>query len=184
MCIRDSAQIARGSIQQAIQSYQRAIGEDPRDVRAYLLLGSLQESQGNWQEAQQDYQRALSVQPDNPAAANNLAYLLLEHGGNTDVALSLAQTARRLMPDVPNTADTLAWAYIRKGAFGLAVDLLEEATKAAPADATYHYHLGVAYEKNHDGARARAQFERALQLNPSGPQADAIHKALAEGVSG
>src|ERR1700688_2582096 len=81
-----TAEIARGSIQQAIDSYQRAIRLDPRDVRAYILLGSLQESQGKWQEAEQEYKKALAVHLDNPAAANNLAYLLLEHDGNTDVA--------------------------------------------------------------------------------------------------
>jgi Flp pilus assembly protein TadD len=178
-----TAQIARGSISLAVDSYQRAIRQDPRDVRAYVLLGSLQESQGKWQDAMQVYQKALGVQPDNPAAANNLAYLLLEHGGNTDVALSLAQTARRLMPEMPNTADTLAWAYINKGAFGLAVDLLQEATNASPANPTYHYHLGIAYQKNKDFAHARAQFQRALQLSPPQPEADAIHKALAE-ISG
>jgi Flp pilus assembly protein TadD len=137
-------------------------------------------NRGHWQEAEQEYQKALSVQPENPAAANNLAYLLLEHGGNTDVALSLAQAARRVMPNSPNTADTLAWAYISKGAFGSAVDLLQEATNTSPANPTYHYHLGVAYQKSHDAARAKAQFERALQLHPPQPEQDQIRKALAE----
>jgi len=175
-----TAQIARGSVQQAIESYQKAIRQDPRDIRAYVLLGSFQELQGNWREAQQQYEKVLSLQPNNPAAANNLAYILLEHGGNTDVALSLAQTARRLMPDSPNTADTLAWAYINKSAFALAVDLLQEATNASPANPIYHYHLGVAYQKSNDEARAKTQFERALELNPPYPEADEIHKALAK----
>ncbi|HEV8058265.1 MAG TPA: tetratricopeptide repeat protein, partial [Gemmataceae bacterium] len=148
------------------------------------LLGSLEESQGNWQNAQQEYQKALAIQPNNPAAANNLAYIFLEHGGNADVALSLAQTARRAMPDNPNTADTLAWAYVDKGVFGLAIDLLQEATNASPANPTYHYHLGVAYQKNHDTGRARAQFERALQLNPPQSQQEEIRRALAENVGG
>ena len=157
------AQLSRGSADQAVASYQLAIQKDPRDVRPYILLGSLEESKGKWSDAQQHYQRALQVQPDNPAAANNLAYLLLNHGGNSDVALSLAQTARRGLPDLANTADTLAWAYINKGAFGFAVDLLQEATNASPANPTYHYHLGLAYQKSNDTAHAKAQFERALQ---------------------
>ena len=145
-----TAQTRRGSIPEAVESYRRAIRQDPRDIRAYILLGSLEESQGNWQYAQQEYQKALAVQPNNPAAANNLAYIFLEHGGNADVALSLAQTARQAMPDNANTADTLAWAYVDKGVFGLAIDLLQEATNASPANPTYHYHLGVAYQKSHD----------------------------------
>jgi tetratricopeptide (TPR) repeat protein len=175
-----SVQIARGSIADAIASYKRAIQQTPNDVRPYILLGSLQESQGNWQNAQESYQKALEIQPDNAAAANNLAYLLVEHGGNADLALSLAQSARRALPDVPSTADTLAWAYANKGLYGLAGGLLQEAIKASPANPTYRYHLGVVYEKNKNDAAARAQFERALQLNPPQSQADAIRKALAE----
>jgi len=30
------------------------------------------------------------MQPDDPAAANNLAYLMIEHGGDKNIALSLA----------------------------------------------------------------------------------------------
>ena len=179
-----SAQLSRGSVDQAIDSYKRAIQQDPRDLRPYILLGSLEEGQGHWQDAQQHYQKALDIQPDNPAAANNLAYLLLSHNGNIDVALSLAETARRQLPEVPNTADTLAWAYISKGVYGLAIDLLQEAVNASPQNATYHYHLGIAYQKNNDMAHAKEQFQKALQLNPAGTDIDTIRKALAEAQGG
>jgi Flp pilus assembly protein TadD len=152
-------------------------------VRANVLLGSLLESQGKWQDAQQQYQKVLTLQPDNAIAANNLAYLLMEHGGNLDLALSLAQTARRAMPDLASAADTLAWAYYHKGAYGLAVDLLEDAVKTFPTNPTYRYHLGMAYQKNKDEARAREQFERALQLNPQPSQLEQIRKALAATIS-
>jgi hypothetical protein len=56
-----------------------------------------------------------------PLAENNLAYPMLEHGGNTDVARSLAQTARQKLPDSPDVADTLAWAYYKKGVNKLAI---------------------------------------------------------------
>lgn len=173
-----AAQSSLGSVNEAIESYERAIQQAPRDARAYMLLASFEESHGQWQPAQQHYQKVLDIQPDNPVAANNLAYLLLEHSGNADLALSLAQTARRGMPDRSNTADTLAWAYIHKGAYALAIDLLESAVKIDPTNSTYHYHLGLAYQKNHDDAQAKAHFVRALQLNPPQAQADEIRKAL------
>jgi len=53
--------------------------------------------------------------------------VLLQSGGNVDVALSLAQTARRGMPDSPNAADTLGWVYYQKGAYRSAIDLFQEA---------------------------------------------------------
>jgi tetratricopeptide (TPR) repeat protein len=120
----------------------------------------------------------LEVSPDFPTAANNLAYSMLEHGGNTDVALSLAQVARRGMQDSPNSADTLAWAYYHKGAYASAVDLLQDAIKKSPDNATYHYHLGLVYLKQNERARAKEQLQKSLQINPKFAQADDARKAL------
>jgi tetratricopeptide (TPR) repeat protein len=118
------------------------------------------------------------VQPDHPIAANNLAYLLLEQSGNVDVALSLAQVARRAMPEFPSTADTLAWAYYRKGTYGLAVPLLEDALKNQPQNPTYHFHLGMTYSKMNDRKRARTHLEKVLQIDPKYPQGDQVRQAL------
>jgi tetratricopeptide (TPR) repeat protein len=177
-------QTLRGSIDQAVADYEHSIQINPRDVRSYVLLGTLEESRGNWQKAQALYQKALQAEPDYPVAANNLAYLLLEHGGNPDVALSYAQVARRGMPDAPNSADTLAWAYYQKGAYALAIDLLEEAVKKVPQNPTYHYHLGLAYLKTNKPAQAREHLERTLQVNPKYPHADEIRKTVSELAGG
>ena len=58
------------------------------------------------------------------------------------------------MPNSPNTADTLAWAYYQKGTYGFARDLLEDAVKSQPGDATMQYHLGMVYSKLKDKANA------------------------------
>jgi len=179
-----SVQTARGLVDLAAESYQRAIEKEPRDVRPYVLLGTLQEAQGKWQDAERQYQKVLGLQADHPVAANNLSYLLMEHGGDLNLALSLAQTARRAMPNVANTADTLGWAYFNKGNYSLSVAQLQDAVKVSPADPTYHYHLGMAYQKSSDQARAREQFERALKLNPQPSQVAQIRKALAENAGG
>jgi len=172
-------EVQRGSADQAIAGYQQAMQKNPRDVRLYIAQGSVEESRGNWQAAEKLYQQALQVQPEYPVAANDLAYLLLEHGGDKDFALSMAQTARRGLPDLPSTADTLAWAYYNKGVYASAIDLLQQTVKASPSNATYHYHLGLAYQKTNDHLRAKAQLEQALQSNPPATQAEEIRKALA-----
>lgn len=172
-------QVARGSAEKAASNWERSLQQNPRDVRLYMLLGPLEEKRGNWQKAQGLYQKALQVEPDYPLAANNLAFVLLEHGGNTDTALSYAQIARRGLPDSPMTADTLAWAYYQKGTYGLAVDLLEEAVKKVPQNPTYHYHLGLAYQKVNNRTHAKEHLGRALQINPKFPKAEEIRKVLA-----
>jgi len=96
------------------------------------IIGTLEESSGDTRKAEDYYKQALAIQPTQPVASNNLAYLMLMNGENADVALSLAETARRSMPNSTNTADTLAWAYYYKGTYAFARDLLEDAIKVNP----------------------------------------------------
>lgn len=173
-----TTETARGSADQALANYQRGIRENPKDVRLYVLLGTLLEGKGEWQKAEDEYQHALAVEPDYAIAANNLAYLMLEHSGNINVALSLAQTARRGLPNLSNTADTLGWAYYYQGAYSSAISSLQEAVNENPQDATYHYHLGMAYEKADKHANASKEFKAALQINPNYPQAGEIKQLL------
>jgi Flp pilus assembly protein TadD len=105
---------------------------------------------------------------------------MLEHGENSDVALTLAQTARQKLPDSPSVADTLAWAYYKKGTYNSAIDLLEEAVKKAPGNASLHSHLGLAYQKIAEKSKAKAHLERALQLNPAFEHAADVKTALAQ----
>lgn len=171
-------QTAEGNLDKTIATWQQWVDRNPTDPFATLMLGSVLEQKGNWQQAQQLYQKALQLSPDYPIAANNLAYLLLEHGGNADVALSLAQTARRGMPDSPNSADTLAWAYYKKGLTSMAADLLEYAQKAAPQSATIQMHLGMVYAQENQPAKARQHLQKALQLKPNPQQSAEIDKVL------
>jgi Flp pilus assembly protein TadD len=176
-------QTSLGARDQAILTFQHAIELAPNNMALQVALGSLYESSGNWQLAQTTYQKVLSSQPDNALAANNLAYILLEHGGSVNLALNLAQTARRGLPTSPNTADTLGWAYCQNGAYSVAAPLLEDAVSKAADNVTYRYHLGVAYQKLNDKPRARAQFEKIISLNPKAPIADQARTALGQ-ISG
>ena len=175
-------QIQQGSMDQALALYQQAIKDNPKNARFYILSGELYDAKQNWDQAKAMYQQALVVSPDNPLAANNLAYVLLEQGGNIDVAMNMAQTARRGMPNSPNAADTLGWAYYQKGIYHSAIDQFLEALRlnqqnGGPDSATVHYHLGLAYQKLNQNTLAREHLEKAVKLKPE--YADA-RKALSE----
>jgi len=175
-------QVQEGSSDQALALYQQSIKDNPRDVIFYILCGELYEAKKDWDHAKSMYQQALSISPDHPLASNNLAYVILEQGGNVDVAMGMAQTARRGMPDSPNAADTLGWAYYQKGIYQSAISQFQEALRLSekrggPDDADLHYHLGLAYQKTNQTALARQQLERAVKLSPN--NADA-RKALSD----
>jgi len=169
---------AQGKEDQAMQTYLRAADSNPREVGFYLLAGGIYENKQDWDHAKQLYQRVLEVQPDNPVASNNLAYVMLQQGGNVDVALAMAQTARRQLPDNASSADTLGWAYYHKGVYNSAIDLFKQAVKKDPDNATYNYHLGLAYAKNGQAAPARQQLDRLQKIKPGAAEIEELRRAV------
>jgi Flp pilus assembly protein TadD len=161
------AQVALGQTDAAIATWEKWTAAHPSDGQAITILGSLEDAKGDQEKAKEYYKKALDIDPNNAVAANNLAYQMVEDGDNVDVALTLAQTARRKLPDSPQTADTLAWVYYYKGNYGSARDLLEDALKTNPNDASMHFHLGMIYSKTDDKANAVQQLKKAVAIDPN-----------------
>jgi Flp pilus assembly protein TadD len=171
-------QVQRGQVANAIGTWEQWLNTHPNDAGAMAILGVLEESRGNLVKAEAYYKKSLQIEPQEPVAANNLAYRMLENGENVDVALTLAQTARQAMPNSPSSADTLAWAYYHKGTYAFARDLLEDATKTDPKNATMQYHLGMVYSKLSDKSSAATHLKKAVSLAPDSPTAKAARAAL------
>ena len=163
-------EVQRGQTAIAIGAWEQWSAAHPNDAGALAILGTLEESRGDLGKAEAYYRKSLQIQPQQPIAANNLAYRMLLNGENVDVALTLAQTARQGMPNSPNTADTLAWAYYYKGTYAFARDLLEDAVKTEPNDAAMQYHLGMVYSKLGDKSDAEIHLKKAVSLAPDSPQ--------------
>jgi Flp pilus assembly protein TadD len=178
------AQIAaeRGKIDNAIAAWEQQSNAHPNDAGALAILGTLEESRGDFGKAEAYYRKSLQIQPQQPIAANNLAYRLLMNGEKVNTALALAQTARQGMPDSPNTADTLAWAYYCNGTYEFARDLLENAISIDPNSATMQYHLGMVYAKLHDNNNAAIHLKKAIAL-AQGSQAANDAQAALRGIS-
>ena len=119
-----------------------------------------------------------SSPPKAAVASNNLAWLYAEGGGNLDVAMQLALSASRELPKVPEVTDTLGWVYVKKGLADLAIPPLLSSVENDPKNATYRYHLGLAYAKKGDKRKARDAFDEALKLEPGLKEAATARTAL------
>ncbi len=173
-------QIQRGAQDTALQTYMDAVQNNPREGALFLLAGNVYENKQDWVRARQMYEKALTVQPDNPVASNDLAYVMLQQGGNVDVAFAMAQTARRQLPDNAASADTLGWAFYQKHVYTSAIGLFQEAIHKEPENATFNYHLGMAYAKNGQAALAKQQLDRVVKIKPNSSEAEDLRRALAE----
>lgn len=165
------AQRAMGALDDALATCDNGSRDNPREPAFQMLAGSLYEQKHDLGSARKAYESALRLKQDDPLASNNLAYVLLETGGNADIALPLAQTARRALPEVSNVADTLGWAFYQKGVYPSAIAMLQEALRLSeknkePDHPLYHYHLGLAYAKAEQPVKAKQQLERVPKTDP------------------
>ena len=157
------AYVSSGQVDAAITLWRQWSTQHPSDAVATSLLGELYDTKGDTDNAQTSYQKSLQIDPHQAWAANNLAYLLVEHNGNLDTALTLAQQARSGRSQDPNTADTLAWVYYHKGLYASARSLLEDSLKTSPENATIQYHLGLTFEKLGNKPDAVAHLKKAVE---------------------
>ena len=156
----------------------QAIRNEPRNATNYLILEGIAEDEGNWEEAKRLAEKAWDLAPGSPVAANQLAYLYLEHAGDPQKALAMAQVAKKKMSSSPNVSDTLGWAYFKNGRANEAIAQFRECIAAAPANANCHYHLGLAYLQAGNKAAAAQSLQIAVR-SPGFRQAEAARTALA-----
>ncbi len=122
--------------------------------------------------------RPRTIDSASPFIADELAFIYLEHGGDVNVALSLAQMAKQRMPGSPVTADALGWAYYKLGAYGSAVAQLRECVQKVPNNPVYQYHLGMAYIAAGNRDSAQRALQKALKDN-----SNFLYSASAQGES-
>ncbi|MCP9439584.1 MAG: tetratricopeptide repeat protein [Nitrospira sp.] len=167
-------------IDQAAAEYQAVVDKEPQAIQAHMMLGVIHEQKREYEKAKARYEKILAMNHKFAPAANNLAWLLVEQGGNLDVALNYAQTAREQQPNDPAIADTIGWLYYKKNAYVLAISLLKEAAEKLPTNPVVHYHLGMAQYKNGDKDGAKKSLHLALKLDRHFPGADEAQRILSE----
>ena len=170
--------ISQRRTDEAIAEFSKLSARNPKAVGPHIMIGMLLEAANRKDEAGERYKQALTVDSTAPVAANNLAWLYADSGGNLDEALQLAQAAKSRLPESPEVADTLGWIYYKKGLHTQAVAELEQSVERQPGNAAFQYHLGLAYAKTGDFPRARRALEAGLKVAPQAPEAAEAKAAL------
>ena len=170
----------QGKLDQALQQFQAWTARDPRSVAAHTMVGLVLEKLNRAQDAQRAYEKVLELDRHAAIAANNLAWMLAEGGGNLDQATELAQTAKSQAPDQPSFNDTLGWIFYKKNLAEQSVPLFQQALEKDPENALTHFHLGMAYAKLGEDSKAIAALKRALALDPQLSTAAEARRTLAD----
>ena len=120
---------------------QRELEKTPDNPLLYTTLGDLYFSKKNYTETIKAYEQSLRLNPDNPYALNNLAWLYAtcedETFRDAEKALALAKKAAGLK-GAPHIFDTLAESYYVNGQFEMALLAGTRALETATTNRGYY----------------------------------------------
>src|SRR6185437_9198233 len=170
----------QGKVKEAINQFETIVAKNPQQLSALMVLGLLHEQQEDYARAMVKYEAALKVNAQFAPAANNLAWLLVEHLGDKERALSYAETARQTLPNDPYIADTLGWIYYRQQQYAKSASLLKEAVDRLPMHPLVLYHYGIVQYANKERDQAKKALDKFLTLAPDDPHAQEAKQVLAE----
>lgn len=153
-----------GSISEARELIERAIGLEPNDSKFYNSRGALQYAQGNTQDAAVDFRRATQLAPNDSMAWNNLGNALLKLN---DVA-EAEQAFRRALARQPAPVaaiNNLGVALKRRGQFDKALICFREAILQDSSYVDAHFNMGeMLYQLDQIEASAD-HFRRAIEVD-------------------
>jgi tetratricopeptide (TPR) repeat protein len=159
---------AKGDYPAAITLQQQAVDRIP--LPQYVAqLGDLYRVAGKPAQARQQY--ALIGAIERLLVANGVktdletALFDVDHGIRLPHALALARKARSERPSIDGD-DVLAWALARNGRCAEALQHSQHALRLGTKDALKIFHRGWIQQCLGNTVAARADFERALALNP------------------
>jgi tetratricopeptide (TPR) repeat protein len=141
----------------------------------YQSWGDTLQAAERFDEAAKKYQRSIDLTPESdPRRAavvlNNLGYMWLEQNKNLDAVGKFIAKANELDPQNPVYMDSLGWWHFVKGDYQAALKVFLDVEKllAKPdsGDAEIFDHIAQTYLKLGDKAKALANFDRALMLDP------------------
>jgi Zn-dependent protease with chaperone function len=120
---------------------KRELEKTPDNADLYSILGDIYYSRQNYAQTIEAYEQSIMLEPHNPKALNNLAWLLAtcedQDFRRPRRALGLAQKAAAL-EKAPHILDTLAESYYVNGEFEAAVAAAMRALDLATGDRSYY----------------------------------------------
>jgi len=128
--------------------------------------------------ARKDYETSIKLDPNNPIALNNLAYLITESNGDLDTALTYAERAKQRLPNHPEINDTLGWIYLKKNLSDNAIDTFRTLVSNSPQVPIYHYHYAMALMQKGDRENAKKECQTALADKPNKALENQIHQLM------
>ncbi|MGA2713588.1 MAG: tetratricopeptide repeat protein [Bryobacteraceae bacterium] len=157
--------LKESKLAEAAEHFREAAALDPHYRDGLLELAAAYEKAGTLPEAIAVYRQF----PDNPAAAERLAQLLVANG-NAAAAIPNLELAVKTTPSVANRL-ALADAYKLNKQVDRAIEQLQLAVASEPSNYDLRMDLGREFRDAHKAAETVEQFSAAARLRPDSVKA-------------
>ncbi len=155
-----------GNLTAARESYELALGEDPKSADAVLGLARLDQLAGRSQEAEQGYRKALKIKPNDPRVLDTVGQFYASQERWTESAEILTR-AMQASPEDKTIRHHLAISLARSGNTMAAMPHFARAI----GDAEAHYNVGLILFEQGKVDDAQQQFLQAVIKKPDLEQA-------------
>jgi tetratricopeptide (TPR) repeat protein len=160
-------ELSLGNTEAGLAMLRKAVQTAPRDPNVVLALSAELHTLGERAESERLIRQVLAVYPDHAVALNNLAYVVLDRGGDLEEAVRLSKSALQRHPANRSFLDTLAMIYLKKNMVQDSMRILRSLTAEEPANSLFRMHLGMAFLQSGDRRLAKVEFEAALRARHS-----------------
>jgi tetratricopeptide (TPR) repeat protein len=161
---------AKGRVDEAIESYRKAIEINPKLAIAHNNLGLALSDNGQIDEAIASYRKGIEIDPTNAMVHYSLGNALKDKG-RLDEAIASYRKAIEIAPKSFNALNNLGAALRDKGQIDEASTYLRKAIELDPKNDAAHTNLGSALMAKRRFDEAITSCRRAIELNPKNDMA-------------
>jgi tetratricopeptide (TPR) repeat protein len=151
----------------ALLEYKKAVEVAPQQAGTHYHLGNAYWSLNMWDAATEQFRAELANDPSNCMAQWKIGNIILEEHGDSAGALAEIQKALDACPDLMSARVDRARALIKLERHSEAVNDLEAAVKADPAESLTHFLLAQAYRALGRTQEAQAEMKVFSKLEES-----------------
>jgi tetratricopeptide (TPR) repeat protein len=156
----------KGSLDQAMADYSRAIEIDPLFVEAYNNRGLVYQNKGSFNKAIDEYKKALTINPTFFKAYNNRGVAYQERG-SLEQALADYNKAIAINPNYADAYYNRGLVYQSKDDFNQALADYNKAIAINPDYANVYNNRGNIYYSKGNLKQALDDYTKAIELNPN-----------------
>ncbi len=159
--------VAAQKLPEAMKFADAWAAEHPKDLLFLAYVAEWADKHGDSALAEKRYLQILKLQPENPVALNNLAWILIKQ--KRPGAVAFAERALKGAPNQLGMMDTLAMAYSSETLHAKAIELQKSVLARSPNSPDFHLTMAKIYIRAGDKALAKAELERLAKLKKDFP---------------